>query len=107
MRQVEVIVSSVYIVFDEHTRRFAEESHLPYTLMPLMMDIVRAAMAAIPSTSSSTEAAAGTSDAARVSFSTPPPLSINAPGTSTVDPSPGPLVTLGIPRIFDTYTVYG
>ncbi|KAI5670602.1 hypothetical protein M9H77_10966 [Catharanthus roseus] len=60
MRWVEAVVSSVFAAFNEHMRWFAEQSHLLYTPMPPMMDIVRAIMATIPSTSSSTTAAAGT-----------------------------------------------
>ncbi|KAI5667376.1 hypothetical protein M9H77_17229 [Catharanthus roseus] len=89
MRQVEAAISSVCAAFDEHMRRFAEYGHLWYTPIPPMIDIVRSAMAVVPSTSSSTAAAAGNSDA-RVSFSTPPPLfpsSIGVQGTSIVDPS--------------------
>ncbi|KAI5677671.1 hypothetical protein M9H77_08621 [Catharanthus roseus] len=74
MRRVEVAVSSICAAFDEHMRRFAEQSHLPYTSMLPIMDIMRAAMAAIPSISLSTTTVVGTSDAARVSFSTPPPF---------------------------------
>ncbi|KAI5673142.1 hypothetical protein M9H77_13506 [Catharanthus roseus] len=53
-------ISSVYTTFGEHRRRFAEESHLPYTLMPPMIDIITIAMAIVPSTSSSTAAVGGT-----------------------------------------------
>ncbi|KAI5675628.1 hypothetical protein M9H77_06578 [Catharanthus roseus] len=42
----EAVVFSAYTTFNEHMRRFAKQSHLPYILMPPMMDIVRAAMAA-------------------------------------------------------------
>ncbi|KAI5678390.1 hypothetical protein M9H77_09340 [Catharanthus roseus] len=64
----------------------AAASYLLYTPMPLMMDIVRATMAAIPLTSSSMTAVAGTSNA-RVSSSTSPPPSIDASSTIIVDPS--------------------
>ncbi|KAI5663154.1 hypothetical protein M9H77_22477 [Catharanthus roseus] len=90
MRQVEATVSSVYATFDEHMRQFAEKSHLPYTTMPPMMDIVRAAMAVVPPTSSSMTSAVGTSYGERVSSSTLPPPSIDGPSTSTVDPPPSP-----------------
>ncbi|KAI5661987.1 hypothetical protein M9H77_21310 [Catharanthus roseus] len=95
MRRVDVAISSVCAAFDEHMRQFANQS--------------TSAMVAVPSTSSSIAAAVRTSDAMRISSSTPPPPSIDTPSTSTIDPPPcpGPLVMLGIPRIFDTYTVYG
>ncbi|KAI5649832.1 hypothetical protein M9H77_35837 [Catharanthus roseus] len=66
MRRVEAAISSVCAAFDEHMMQFSEQNHLSYTSMPLMMDIVRAAMAVIPSTSLSTTVAAGTSDAVRL-----------------------------------------
>ncbi|KAI5654344.1 hypothetical protein M9H77_31531 [Catharanthus roseus] len=96
MRRVEAIVSIVRAAFDDHMRRFAEQSHLSSAPMPLMMDIVKAAMTAIPLTSSSTAVATGTLDA-RVSSSTPLPPSIDALGTITVDPfsaAPSPLLVL-------------
>ncbi|KAI5672080.1 hypothetical protein M9H77_12444 [Catharanthus roseus] len=100
--------ADVSAAFDEHIRRFTEKSHLSYTLMPPMMDIVRTTMATVPLTSSLMAAATVTSDAARVSFSTPLPSSIHAPSTSNVDPPPfpDPLVMLEIPRIFDNCTFF-
>ncbi|KAI5662397.1 hypothetical protein M9H77_21720 [Catharanthus roseus] len=77
----------VCAAFDEHMGQFANQSHFSYTPMPPMMDIIRATMTVVPSISSLMSAAARTSDA-RVSSSTPPPFSIDAPGTSTVDPPP-------------------
>ncbi|KAI5668390.1 hypothetical protein M9H77_18243 [Catharanthus roseus] len=74
MRRVETTVYSVCFAFDEHVRRFSEESHLSYNPMPLMMDIVRVAMAAILLTSSSMAAAAGILYTARVSSPIPLPL---------------------------------
>ncbi|KAI5654545.1 hypothetical protein M9H77_31732 [Catharanthus roseus] len=85
MRCVEATVSSVFAAFDEYMRPFTEYSHLWYTPMPQMMDIVRLSMATCPLISSSTAATMGTSYVARVSSSTP---SIDAPSTSTVDPAP-------------------
>ncbi|KAI5670833.1 hypothetical protein M9H77_11197 [Catharanthus roseus] len=116
MRQVKAAVSSVCTAFYDHMRRLVECSHLPYTLMPPIMDIVIAAITVVPSISSSTGVAEGTSDT-KVSSSTPPPLSIDAPDTSTVDPLPLPppppppppslIVMLGIPRMFDIlYILY-
>ncbi|KAI5667642.1 hypothetical protein M9H77_17495 [Catharanthus roseus] len=87
VRRAETVVSYVFAAFDKQMREFAEQSHLPYTTMPPMMDIVRATIVVIPSTSSSTEAVPRTSDA-RVSSSTLPPPSIDALGTNTVDPPP-------------------
>ncbi|KAI5650121.1 hypothetical protein M9H77_36126 [Catharanthus roseus] len=104
MRRVEVAVSSVYIVFEEHLRWFVEQTHLSYTPMTLMIEIVRAAMAAVPLTSSSTAADVGTSDAARVSSSIRPSPSIDVPSTSTVDPPPPPGTLVMFPRIIDTCT---
>ncbi|KAI5683158.1 hypothetical protein M9H77_04386 [Catharanthus roseus] len=52
-RWVEAAVSSVYATFDEHMRRFAKQSHCLYTPMLPMMDIVKATMTAVPSTTSS------------------------------------------------------
>ncbi|KAI5656458.1 hypothetical protein M9H77_25251 [Catharanthus roseus] len=89
MRRVETVISSVCATFDEHIRQFAEQSHLPYTLIPSMIDVCRAAMAAVPLTSSSTAVAAGTSNS-RVSYSTPPPPSIDAPSTTLLISSPLP-----------------
>ncbi|KAI5668256.1 hypothetical protein M9H77_18109 [Catharanthus roseus] len=63
MRRVETVVSSVYATFDEHMRWLAEQSHLSYTLIPLMMDIIRATMVVGPSTSLSKTTVAGTSNA--------------------------------------------
>ncbi|KAI5675724.1 hypothetical protein M9H77_06674 [Catharanthus roseus] len=60
MSRVEVAVSSVCATFDEYTRQFSKQSHLPYTPMPLMMDIVRATMVIVASISSLTTAVAGT-----------------------------------------------
>ncbi|KAI5677828.1 hypothetical protein M9H77_08778 [Catharanthus roseus] len=60
---VETVVSSVCTAFDEHNK----QSHLLYTPMPLMMDIIKVAMAVVPSTSSSKAVAAGTSYAREVS----------------------------------------
>ncbi|KAI5661960.1 hypothetical protein M9H77_21283 [Catharanthus roseus] len=40
MRWVEAADSSVCATFDEYVRQFAEQSHLPYTPMPPMIDIV-------------------------------------------------------------------
>ncbi|KAI5662565.1 hypothetical protein M9H77_21888 [Catharanthus roseus] len=108
MRRIEATVSSVCAAFDEHRRWFAEQSHLPYTLMPPMMNIVRAAMVVVPSTSSSMAVVAGTSDAARVSSSTPPPPSLmaRAPAPLILPPPSSLLVMLEIPRIIDTCTFY-
>ncbi|KAI5681984.1 hypothetical protein M9H77_03212 [Catharanthus roseus] len=67
-------------------KRVEAASHLLYTPMPPMMDIVKATMVAIPSTtSSSTTVVVGNLDA-KVSSSTPPFPSIDAPSTSTIDP---------------------
>ncbi|KAI5663547.1 hypothetical protein M9H77_22870 [Catharanthus roseus] len=60
MRWVKAVVSSVYTAFNEHMRRFTKQSHLTYTLMPPIMDIVRAT---VPSISLLTVIAAGTLDA--------------------------------------------
>ncbi|KAI5648030.1 hypothetical protein M9H77_34035 [Catharanthus roseus] len=87
MRRVEAIVSSVCAAFDEHIRRFVEQSYLLYTPMPPMIDIVRAAMGTVPSTCSSMAIVVGTSHA-RVSSSTPPRSFTDAPTTNIVDPSP-------------------
>ncbi|KAI5649813.1 hypothetical protein M9H77_35818 [Catharanthus roseus] len=67
MRRVEAVVSNVCTAFNEYMRQFVEQSHLPYTSMPPIVDIVRAAVAIVPSTSLSTAAVAVTSDA-RVYF---------------------------------------
>ncbi|KAI5678459.1 hypothetical protein M9H77_09409 [Catharanthus roseus] len=70
MRRVEA-ASSVCASFDEHMRRFAEQSYLLYTPIPPMMDIIRTVIVVVPSISLSTAEAAGISDA-RVSSCTPP-----------------------------------
>ncbi|KAI5675846.1 hypothetical protein M9H77_06796 [Catharanthus roseus] len=95
MGRVDSTISSV---FDEHMRQFAEQSHLLYTSMPPMMDIVRAAMAAIPSrTSSSMAAAAGTLDAKVSSCTRPPPLLMPGLQALLIFPSfSSPLVILGM-----------
>ncbi|KAI5666384.1 hypothetical protein M9H77_16237 [Catharanthus roseus] len=68
MRQVEVVVSSVYTTFDKHIRWFAEQSNLLYTIMPQMIDIVRVAMTAVvPSISLLAATAVGASNARGVS----------------------------------------
>ncbi|KAI5650116.1 hypothetical protein M9H77_36121 [Catharanthus roseus] len=87
MRRIEAAVSSVCGAFNKHMRQFAEQNYMRYTTMPLMMDLVRATMVVVPSTtSSSTIVVAGTLEA-RVSSSTPFLPSIDAPAT-TVDPLP-------------------
>ncbi|KAI5666905.1 hypothetical protein M9H77_16758 [Catharanthus roseus] len=85
MRRVVAIVSNVCASFDNYMRRFVDQSHLPYTLISPMMDIMRAAMVAIPSTLSLIVAVEGTSDVVRIYYSTPPLPSIDASCTITID----------------------
>ncbi|KAI5667332.1 hypothetical protein M9H77_17185 [Catharanthus roseus] len=48
---MEAVVYSLCAAFDKHMRQFSEQSHLSYTPMPPMMDIVGAAVATVSSTS--------------------------------------------------------
>ncbi|KAI5657493.1 hypothetical protein M9H77_26286 [Catharanthus roseus] len=89
MRQVEASVSSVCAAFDEHIRRFAEQSYLSYTPMLPMMDIVRAAMAVV-SQHHHRHSSCGDFKCGKGIFLYSPPPSIDAPSTSTVDPFPSP-----------------
>lgn len=58
MGRVEVVVSSISAIFDNHIRFLFEYNQLAYNPLPPMMDLVKASMASIPSISSSTVAAA-------------------------------------------------
>ncbi|KAI5666278.1 hypothetical protein M9H77_16131 [Catharanthus roseus] len=61
MHRVEDAVSRVSVALNEHMRRLFEYNHLAYIPFPWMMPLVKAAMSADPSTSSSTAVAiAGT-----------------------------------------------
>ncbi|KAI5676705.1 hypothetical protein M9H77_07655 [Catharanthus roseus] len=93
MRRVfEVVVSFVWFAFDEHMIQFAERSHLQYTTMPPMMDITRAAVAAVPWTKySSTTKAARTLDV-RVSSSILPTSLLMPQSPALLIPSPLPLL---------------
>lgn len=88
MWRVEAAISSISDVFDEHMRQLFEQNHMAYTLLPPMMDLIRAARATIPSRSSSNapvaESEARTPEVLVRSSSTPP---IDAPGPSTVVPN--------------------
>ncbi|KAI5656455.1 hypothetical protein M9H77_25248 [Catharanthus roseus] len=62
MRKVEDAVSRVSVAFKEHIRRLFEHNQLAHILFPPMMPLIRVAMSADTSTSTSTIAVAGTSE---------------------------------------------
>ncbi|KAI5683221.1 hypothetical protein M9H77_04449 [Catharanthus roseus] len=62
MWKIENAVSRVSATFEEHKQRLFEHNQLAYILLPLMMPLVRAAMSANTTISTSIAAALGTSE---------------------------------------------
>ncbi|KAI5675405.1 hypothetical protein M9H77_06355 [Catharanthus roseus] len=87
MRRVEDAVSRVSAAFDEHMRRLFEHNYLAIHSISAMMPLIRVAMSADPSISSSTAIVAGTSKVPTRDSSTLPSINALEPITPLLDPS--------------------